>query len=169
MLIKDRPEYHQKADILKFPGTETVKSAVQKMSTKNYGSSLIVDEESKPLGIFTERDLMRRVVAKGLDPETTRLEDVMTSDVKVARADDDLRDWLRIMSNERFRHLPVVAEDGTVVTVMSQGDFVSYTWPQLMDRMVEQTRASLGERYYPFLIAAGIAIYTLVMILIFNR
>ncbi|MEM1193624.1 MAG: CBS domain-containing protein [Pseudomonadota bacterium] len=168
MLIKDRPEYRQKTDILKFPASETVLSAVQKMSTRNYGSSLIVDDQDGLLGIFTERDLMRRVVNKGLDPASTPLSDVMTGEVKVATADDNLIDWLRMMSNERFRHLPVIDEHGKVVTIMSQGDFVSYTWPDLMGRVAEQTRASLGGRFYPAVIAGAIAIYTLIMMLIFN-
>ena len=168
MLIKDRPEYRQKTDILRFPPSESVQSAVERMSTKNYGSSLVIDDQEKLVGIFTERDLMRRVVNKGLDPKTTKLSDVMTSDVRVATADDNLIDWLRMMSNERFRHLPVVAEDGTVVTVMSQGDFVSYTWPELIGRVAEQARASLGSGYYGILIIAAIMVYSLAMLLIFN-
>jgi CBS-domain-containing membrane protein len=48
------------------------------------------------------------------------------------------------MSNDRFRHLPVVDEDGILVGIMSQGDFVSYTWPQLLGRLGEQTRATFN-------------------------
>ena len=48
----------------------------------------------------------------------------MTTQVRAAKEDDNLLDWLRIMSNDRFRHLPVVDEEGKVVSMMSQGDFV---------------------------------------------
>ncbi len=64
----------------------------------------------------------------------------MTTDLKVARADDDLLDWLRLMSNERFRHLPVVDDQGVIIGMMSQGDFVSYTWPELMGGCASRPR-----------------------------
>jgi CBS-domain-containing membrane protein len=62
--------------------------------------------------------------------------------LRLARGDDDLLDWLRQMSNDRFRHLPVVDDDGTLIGIMSQGDFVSYTWPELLSRLKEQARAT---------------------------
>ncbi|MGF1545223.1 MAG: CBS domain-containing protein [Parvularculaceae bacterium] len=167
MKIKDRPEYAQKTDILRFSPGVTVAEAVKAMSTKNYGSSLVIDENEKLLGIFTERDLMRRVVANDVDPATTPLRDVMTDSVKVATAEDSLIDWLRIMSNERFRHLPVVDEDGRVVTIMSQGDFVSYTWPDLLQRVGEQARATIAPNVQIAFMVGGVMLYTIVMMLIF--
>ncbi len=116
--------------------------AIAAMSEKNYGAVVIVSPDLKPVGIVTERDFMRRLLNKSLDPKTTRLSEIMTTDLKIARADDDLLDWLRQMSNDRFRHLPVVDEQGTIISIMSQGDFVSYTWPQLLGRLKEQTQAT---------------------------
>jgi CBS domain-containing protein len=144
MKIKDRPEFSRKASVLTFPPTETVQNAVLEMSERNYGAAVIVSPDNKPLGIVTERDFMRRLINKQLDAKTTPLSAIMTSDLRLARADDDLIDWLRQMSNDRFRHLPVVDDSGSLIGIMSQGDFVSYTWPELLSRIKEQARATLN-------------------------
>ena len=118
-------------------------TAVKTMSEKNIGSVVIVDDEMQVKGIVTERDLMRRLINKALDPNTTPLSAIMITEVRTGRAEDDVIDWLRQMSNERFRHLPVVDEQGRLVNIMSQGDFVSFTWPDLPDLLKEKTRDTL--------------------------
>lgn len=142
MKIKDRAEYRSKGLVLSFDEDTLVLDAVAVMSEKNYGAVVVVDAATKPLGIVTERDLMRRVLAKQKDPKATRLGEIMTTELKVAKADDSLLDWLRIMSNERFRHLPIVDDAGVLTAIMSQGDFVSYTWPELFQRLGEQSKAT---------------------------
>ena len=79
------------------------------------------------VGVVTERDVMKKVVAKKLNATNTSVSEIMTTNPRVARETDDLIDWLRIMSNERFRRLPVVDENGQIKAVFTQGDFVSYT------------------------------------------
>ena len=142
MRIKDRPEFGRKAAVMTFSPGEMVSVAVQAMSDKNYGAAVIVNADQKPLGIVTERDFMRRLLSKGLDQKKTPLSAIMTTDLRLAKADDDLLDWLRQMSNDRFRHLPVVDDNGILIGLMSQGDFVSYTWPELISRVKEQARAT---------------------------
>lgn len=142
MQIKDRPEFSRKGAVMTFSPDQDVFTAVQAMSEKNYGAAVIISPDRKPLGIVTERDFMRRLLSKSLDPKKTPLSAIMTSDLKLARADDDLLDWLRQMSNDRFRHLPVVDDDGSLIGIMSQGDFVSYTWPELLNRVKEQAKAT---------------------------
>jgi len=144
MKIRDRAEFASKSAVMTFGPDETVFRATQAMSAKNYGAAVIVDGDRKPIGIVTERDFMRRLINNSLDPVTTPLSAIMTTDLKLARAEDDLLDWLRQMSNERFRHLPVVDENGVLVSIMSQGDFVSYTWPELMGRFREQAQATFA-------------------------
>lgn len=144
MQIKQRPEFNRKAAVMTFRPDEDVFTAVQAMSEKNYGAAIIISPDDKPLGIVTERDFMRRLLNKGLDPKKTPLSAIMTSDLKLAHADDDVLDWLRQMSNDRFRHLPVVDDNGKLTGIMSQGDFVSYTWPELLSRVKEQTQATFG-------------------------
>jgi CBS-domain-containing membrane protein len=143
---------------------DLVVTAVTAMSERNFGAVIIVDADTKPVGIVTERDFMRRLLNNALDPKVTRLREIMTTDLKLAKADDDLLGWLQQMSNERFRHLPVVDDDGRVISMMSQGDFVSYTWPQLLTRLGEHARASFDVN--PSIFAAlGVGIF-LVLLLI---
>ncbi|MFM7622202.1 MAG: CBS domain-containing protein, partial [Alphaproteobacteria bacterium] len=114
-------------------------------------------------------DLMRRLLAKGLDASTTPLREIMTRDLKLASAEDEVVEWLRIMSNERFRHLPVVDAQGRLINLMSQGDFVSYTWPQLLNRAKETIAKSFMERFHLHLILSGVMIYSILVILIIKN
>ena len=164
MQIKDRPEYSRKGAVLTMSGDASVASAVAVMSERNYGAVVIVSPDDKPIGIVTERDLMRRLLAKGLDPIKTPLREIMTSDLKVAKPEDELLDWLRQMSNDRFRHVPVVGEDGRVITIMSQGDFVSYTWPQLFARITEQAKATFELSPSMFAAFGGATLFFLAVI-----
>ncbi len=163
MRIKDRPEYKNKAKPMAMPADTSALMASQEMAARNYGSVLITNEEGTLEGIVTERDIMTRLVAAGRDPSQTTLADIMTRDLRTAEEDDNLLDWLRIMSNERFRHLPVVDEHGKVVNLLSQGDFVSYTWPELLDRVKETTKATFNANYQIFFIVLALLAYALLV------
>jgi CBS domain-containing protein len=159
MKIKDRPEFNRKSAIMTFSPGDTAMTAIKAMSEKNYGAAVITSPDNKPVGIVSERDFMRRLLNKGLDPNKTLLSDIMTSDLKLARADDDLLDWMRQMSNDRFRHLPIVDDDGVLIGIMSQGDFVSYTWPELIGRLREQAQATFDINPSIFI---GLAVFVLI-------
>lgn len=166
MQIKDRPEYKRKGEILTMAPHESIASAVAVMSERNYGAVVIVSPDDKPIGIVTERDFMRRLLARNLDPNTTELREIMTSDLKVAKPEDELLDWLRQMSNDRFRHVPIVGEDGRVINIMSQGDFVSYTWPQLLGRLTEHAKATFELSPSMFLAFGGAVVFMMIVIAI---
>jgi CBS domain-containing protein len=166
MKIKDRIEFKTKSPVITFAPEDKVMTAIKVMAEKNYGASVIVDGDTKPIGIITERDFMRRILAKGLDPAKTSISEIMTRDLKLASADDQVVEWLRIMSNERFRHLPVVDGNGVLVNLMSQGDFVSYTWPQLLQTVTEKAKSSFLERFYLYMIVGGLMAYSLLMIVV---
>jgi CBS domain-containing protein len=165
MKIKDRPEFSSKSTVMTFSPDDTAFTAIKAMSEKNYGAAVIINKDRKPLGIVTERDFMRRLLNKELDQKKTKLSDIMTSDLKLAKADDDLLDWLRQMSNDRFRHLPVVDDNGGLIGIMSQGDFVSYTWPELLGRLKEQAKATFDINPSIFAaLGAGILIVMVMML-----
>lgn len=63
------------------------------------------------------------------------------------------------MSNERFRRLPVVDQNDRIVAIMTQGDFVSYTWPDLIDQAKQVTKATISTNYQIMLVAGGILLY----------
>jgi CBS-domain-containing membrane protein len=115
---------------------------------------------------MTERDLMRRLIAGGLNPDTTTVSEIMTPDVRVAKEDDSLVDWLRIMSNERFRRLPIVDENNRLTSIMTQGDFVSYTWPDLIGQAVTLAKGTMNKNYQIFYIFGGVLAYTVLMVAI---
>jgi len=138
------------------------------MAKKNYGSVVVIDSDKKVIGVVTERDIMNKVVGKELNPKETLLSSIMTENPKLARETDDMLEWLRIMSNERFRRLPVVDDQGRIKAVFTQGDFVSYTWPDLMYQMKSIATATVTKNWPLFLIGGGIAIYSLVLILVIS-
>lgn len=164
--LMDRPEYKSKPKPMTRSPETTVFDAVSAMSEMNYGSVIVVDGDEKVVGVVTERDIMNKVVGKGLDAKTTKLAEIMTADPRLAREDDDMVDWLRIMSNERFRRLPVVDADGRIKAVFTQGDFVSYTWPDLMYQMRSIATATVSKNWHYFLIGGGIALYSIIMIIL---
>ncbi|MEO1530544.1 MAG: CBS domain-containing protein [Pseudomonadota bacterium] len=166
MRIKDRPEYSSKPRVLTMAPDTPLREAVREMCKRRYGSVVVTDPEGRMLGIFTERDALTRVIDEGRDLENTRLEDVMTTDVRTASAEDNLIDWLRIMSNERFRRLPIVDEQGRVISMMTQGDFVSYTWPELLGQLSLSARAAVGKHFSAGMVALSVALYTVVLIAI---
>ena len=111
-------------EILSVEKEVMVSEAVQIMDKDNIGALVIMNAIKDPLGIFTERDLLRRVVAKGLDPKTTRIEKVMTKGLVCAQAEDDAKTLLEAMFDNNFRHLPVL--DGRkLVGILSLKDFYS--------------------------------------------
>jgi CBS domain-containing protein len=166
MKIKDRIEFKNKPPVLTFKAQDKVIEAVKVMSERNYGASVIVDADNKPVGIVTERDFMRRLLAKNLDANTTPISAIMTSALKVATAEDEVVDWLRIMSNERFRHLPVVDAQGKLLNLMSQGDFVAYTWPQLLGKLKDSATKSFMEKFHLHVLIGGIMLYSIVIVFV---
>lgn len=102
----------------------TVVEAAQVMDRHNVGSLLVVDGAT-PVGIFSERDLLRRVVVAGKDPTKVRVREVMSRDVTVVEPDTRVKEAMAIMTQRRCRHLPVVAQ-GKVVGLVSIGDLVRW-------------------------------------------
>ena len=99
----------------------TVLEAARLMNERHIGSVLVLDR-GRVAGIFTERDVMRRVVAAKQDPASTRMRDVMTTPVAVASAHTTLDELRRVMRERRIRHIPVVGDDDGVVGMISIGD-----------------------------------------------
>ena len=91
----------------------TVLQAARRMTAGKVGA-LAVIEGDRLVGIFSERDLMTRVVAEGRDPAATRVRDVMTQDLVVADADETADACLNRMKQLHVRHLPVVANNKLV-------------------------------------------------------
>lgn len=101
--------------------TDSMVTAAQTLSRAGIGSLPVVDEDGQLAGIVTDRDLVVRGLAEGVDPERGTVADVLTETVVVVNADDDESAVLNALSQNQVRRLPVV--DGpSVVGVISQAD-----------------------------------------------
>lgn len=131
-------------DVLRHKGTTvhtispdaTVRQAVEHMNHHRVGS--VVVGTSKVVGIFTERDVLTRIVAAGRDPERTRVSEVMSEQLSWVRLDDDVRDVMKRMTRERKRHMPVIA-DGRLVGMISIGDVTDWLSRYLDEQITELT------------------------------
>ena len=94
------------ADVATVSAGTTIREAVRTMADKKIGSVLVVENEHLK-GIFTERDLMSRVVAAGVDLDAAPVDEVMSKDLITCSQDDTIEEVSRIMSNARHRHIPV--------------------------------------------------------------
>ena len=160
----DRPEFKTKPQPITFLGKDKVSDAISVMAEKNYGSVVILDNKQKVVGIVTERDILKKLVKNNKSPKTTKLEDIMTPNPRVANENDNVIDWLRIMSNDRFRRLPVVDNQGKIKAIFTQGDFVSYTWPDLLYQATQMTKASITKHFNATSIIIMIMLYSVAMI-----
>ena len=99
----------------------SVLDAVSRMNEYKIGA-LVVMEGEDVVGMFTERDVLRRVVGQERTPSATKVGDVMTSEVVCCKPDTDLDDVAAIMKNRRVRHVPVCDGGGQLVGMISMGD-----------------------------------------------
>jgi CBS domain-containing protein len=106
------------------PG-DTVAKAARTMSDNELGAVLVVDN-GKLTGIFSERDLLKRVVASGKDPTRTFVGEVATPHPVTVGATAQISDCYRIIKEKGFRHLPVVAADETPIGIISARDFLQF-------------------------------------------
>lgn len=121
------------SDILRIKGqalhtieaSHSVLQAVQVMNDKRIGA-VLVQRESKTVGIFTERDVLTRVVARQLDPAALRVEEVMTREMIFCGPFTELGEVAGIMRSQRIRHLPVRDVQDQVVGMISIGDVNAY-------------------------------------------
>ena len=102
---------------------DTVKSALDLMVTRDIGALLVVDGK-KLIGIFTERDCVRKVMAPGLNPQDILVQAVMTARVRFVTPDMEVSQGLALMTERFFRHLPVLDEDQNLLGIVSIGDLV---------------------------------------------
>jgi CBS domain-containing protein len=102
----------------------TVFEIADAMDEHSVGCVVVSDEAQRPLGVVTDRDLVRRVVAPGRDPEKTRARDVMSAEVATASIHERLPRVIEIMRGRGVRRLPLV-EDGKVVGIVTLDDIVA--------------------------------------------
>jgi CBS domain-containing protein len=111
-------------DIVTVSGDTTVLDASILMVERGIGG-VMVTESGHLAGIFTERDVLRRVVAVQRDPASTLVQDVMTTPVLTVTADTPLEECRAVMTDRRIRHLPVLGQTG-LIGLVSAGDVLAF-------------------------------------------
>ena len=125
----------EKQKFLTAPPKTTVSDAARLMAGKNVGAILVV-EGDRLVGIFSERDVVFRVIAKGLDAKTTLLAEVMTADPKTLEPGKTYGHALLLMQENGFRHVPVL-ENGRPIGIISSRNAMD---PDLEEFVFEERR-----------------------------
>lgn len=109
-------------DLYTVSADRTVQQAVLYMTERNIGAVTIVDGE-RVVGLFSERDLMKRVVAEGRDPSVVPVRDVMTTELTIAAPEDSCEEGISKMRRAKCRHIPVL-EDNKFLGLVSLRDLL---------------------------------------------
>jgi len=111
-------------EVQRIQPTATVIEAVRTMNESRIGSLLVMNND-EVVGIFTERDVLTRILDSDLDPHTTAVADVMTSDLVTIRPTATIEEAMAVVTEKRCRHLPVM--DGNVLLgLVSSGDLTRW-------------------------------------------
>ncbi len=140
------PDIVPKQLIHALPPDSTVFDAAKLMVKLDIGAIVVTSDDGLMAGIVTERDLTRRVLAKGLDPKDINVGAIMTSNPDTISPEDSAFEALEIMRIRRYRHLPVV-EDGKVVAMVSVRDLYEVMKEELEDNIRETEAFVFGDRY----------------------
>ena len=127
-----RESSHYESGVVCADPSDHVGKIVQEMIYHSVGCVVVVDEERRPLGVVTDRDLMRRVVCAGLDPEKTRADAVMTAHPVTGQSDEPLEQIIEKMKATGTRRIPVVRDD-QVAGFVSADDVVAEIGRELND------------------------------------
>lgn len=130
----------EQQEVIAAPAATTVSAAARLMKENQVGAVLVV-EDGKLAGVFTERDALFRVIAEGRDVASTQLADVMTRNPQTVHPDKPFADALHLMYEGGFRHVPVV-EDGRPIGMISARDALG---PELEDFIYELLRRNQAE------------------------
>ncbi len=131
-------------EVVSLPTSATVLTATKLMVATHRGSILVRNDVGQTVGIFTERDLMVRVIAKGRSPDSIPLSEVMTTDLYTTDSQCKVTEVRRAMRERHIRHLPVI-EDGEVLAVLSMRDLLRADFEETRDDAVAMRGYIQGE------------------------
>jgi CBS domain-containing protein len=126
--------------------SDTARAAAEAMTRDHIAAVIVADESGALIGILTERDLARQVVATGADASKVLVGDIMTANPDTLTPDDSAGDALELMHSRNYRHLPV-AVDGKCVAMVSIRDLYRVMKAALEEDIRETEAFVFGDRY----------------------
>lgn len=125
--------------------SESVRTAAQRMGTRNVGTLVVLNELGRPVGILTDRDVAVRVVGQGRDPYATTVESVMTEDLETVRENLSVEEALRRMRSRGVRRLPVTNGSGECLGMVSLDDILAHLVKEfaVLGRLLEASTPGL--------------------------
>ncbi len=140
MKVRDVMSHH----VQRISSSAVVSEAAEKMRIFNIGTLPIL-EDNKVVGMLTDRDIVIRVVAAGLNPKVTVIKDVYTPDIISCYTDDDLESAARIMEDNQVRRLLVLDHNDNIAGVLSIGDLalktkIDYLTYEILEKVCEPAR-----------------------------
>ena len=117
--------HHKSPTLWSIAPDATVFEAIKLMADKNIGALLVLSE-GKLVGLFTERDYARKIALQGKSSKETRVREIFTGVVITVKPHDSVEDCMKLMTEHRVRHLPVM-HGGRIVGIVSIGDLVNWT------------------------------------------
>jgi CBS domain-containing protein len=112
-------------EVFSVPSDASVYSAIELMAEKRIGALLVVDE-GRLVGVVSERDYARKVILQSRSSKDTYVREIMTPSPITIGCDTSVEDAMRIMTDRRIRHLPVINSEGRIAGVLSIGDVVNW-------------------------------------------
>lgn len=125
-LLSDTVKLLARNEPIRCAADATVHEAITQMADKRRAAVVIVDADGRLTGIFTERDLLRRVAVPGLDPRTTRLAEVMTADPEALAPHDLIAYAINRLHNASYRTIPLVDGQRRPIGIMTVTDIVQW-------------------------------------------
>jgi CBS domain-containing protein len=128
------------AETASVPIDATAGRAIQIMLDRHVGAVVVVDEKQRVAGIFTERDVLRRLSLSERDPRTTPVREVMTTPVEMATRATTPGEALATMVDRHYRHLPIVEDDGHLLGMLSIRNLLQVRI-DMLTRQLDQARS----------------------------
>tara|TARA_B100000427_G_scaffold283452_2_gene255767 strand:+ start:643 stop:1092 length:450 start_codon:yes stop_codon:yes gene_type:complete len=141
------PDIVQPRDLTTTTIHATAEQAAQDMAAANVAAIIVIDNNGKLIGILTERDLTRRLVAVNARPSETKVGDIMTANPDTLAPNDRASDALELMLTRRYRHLPVLGDEGRCVAMVSIRDLYEAVKEGLEENIRETEAFVFGDRY----------------------
>ncbi len=141
------PDIVQPRDLTTTTVDQTAEQAAKDMAAANVAAIIVLDADGKLIGIVTERDLSRRIVAENKVPSDTKVGDIMTANPDTLAPGDRASDALELMLTRRYRHLPVQDDNGKCIAMVSIRDLYEAVKESLEENIRETEAFVFGDRY----------------------